>query len=158
MKAIRFLPLLVAVALTACGEKNTSTETASAPPAAPAASAAPAPAPAPQAAPSAAAAAAPSASATAAASTSAAAPSTADLAKGEKVYNATCQACHAAGVLGAPKFGDKALWAPRIAQGIDTLHNNAINGIRMMPPKGGNAALSDDEVKAAVDYMVSKAK
>jgi cytochrome c5 len=156
MKAIRFLPLLVAVALTACGEKNTSTETASAPPAAPAASAAPAPAPAPQAAP--ATAAAPSASATAAASTSAAAPSAADLAKGEKVYNATCQACHAAGVLGAPKFGDKALWAPRIAQGIDTLHNNAINGIRMMPPKGGNAALSDDEVKAAVDYMVSKAK
>jgi cytochrome c5 len=144
MKAIRFLPLLVAVALTACGEKSAPNESASAPSAAPSSSVAPAAVQ--QAAP-----------ATPAASSSAA-PSAADLAKGEKIYAATCQACHGAGVLGAPKFGDKALWAPRIAQGIDTLHTNAINGVRMMPPRGGNAALTDDEVKAAVDYMVSKAK
>lgn len=79
------------------------------------------------------------------------------LAKGEKVYATTCVACHGAGLLGAPKFGDKAMWGPRIAQGINTLHTNAINGIRFMPPKGGNASLSDGDVKAAVDYMISKA-
>lgn len=86
-----------------------------------------------------------------------AAPNAADLAKGEKVFKVTCVVCHGAGVLGAPKFGDKAAWAPRIAQGIDTLHTHALNGVRTMPPKGGNAALKDDEVKAAVDYMVDKA-
>lgn len=83
-----------------------------------------------------------------------AAPSAADLAKGEKVFKSTCMACHGTGVMGAPKFGDKAAWAPRIAQGADTLHAHAISGLKMMPPKGGNAALKDDEVKAAVDYMV----
>lgn len=153
MNAIRFLPILVAVAaisLTGCGKKDAANEATGT------TTAASASAPAPQAAP--AAPPAPVAAATPAASAAAAAPSAADLAKGEKVYVATCQGCHGAGVLGAPKFGDKTLWAPRIAQGIDTLHTNAINGIRMMPPKGGNAALADDEVKAAVDYMVSKAK
>ena len=82
--------------------------------------------------------------------------------KGKKVYDTTCMACHAAGVAGAPKFGDKAAWAPRIAQGIDTLHTHALKGFQgkagMMPPKGGNMSLKDDEVKAAVDYMVSQAK
>jgi len=82
--------------------------------------------------------------------------------KGKKVYEATCVACHAAGVAGAPKFGDKALWAPRIAQGVDTLYTHAIKGFQgkagMMPPKGGSMNLSDADVKAAVDYIVAHAK
>jgi cytochrome c5 len=87
-----------------------------------------------------------------------AAPSAADLAKGEKVFKVTCVVCHGAGILGAPKFGDKAAWASRIAQGADTLHAHALSGLKTMPPKGGNTALKDDEVKAAVDYMVDKAR
>jgi cytochrome c5 len=82
--------------------------------------------------------------------------------KGETVYHQTCVACHGAGVAGAPKFGDKAAWAPRIAQGMDTLHNHALHGFQgkhgMMPPKGGNTSLPDADVKAAVDYMVSHSK
>jgi len=81
---------------------------------------------------------------------------------GKKTYDTACMVCHAAGVAGAPKFGDKAAWAPRIAQGADTLHNHALKGFQgkvgMMPPKGGNMGLKDDAVKAAVDYMVSQAK
>jgi cytochrome c5 len=61
-------------------------------------------------------------------------------------------------VAGAPKFGDKAAWAPRIAQGKEALYNSALKGKGAMPPKGGNAALSDDAVKAAVDYMAAAAK
>lgn len=66
-------------------------------------------------------------------------------------------ACHGSGVLGAPKFGDKAAWADRIKQGTTVLHKNAIAGIRGMPPKGGSTA-TEDEVKAAVDYMTAAAK
>ena len=81
---------------------------------------------------------------------------------GKKIYDATCLACHAAGVAGAPKLGDKAAWAPRIAQGADTLHMHAIKGFQgkagMMPPKGGNMGAKDEDVKAAVDYMVSQSK
>ena len=77
---------------------------------------------------------------------------------GKTVYNTVCAGCHGAGVLGAPKFGDKAAWAPRIAQGMPTLVNHAINGIRSMPPRGGAASLSDDEVKAGVQYMVDGSK
>jgi cytochrome c5 len=83
-------------------------------------------------------------------------------ADGKSVYDGLCMACHAAGVAGAPKLGDKAAWEPRIAQGNDLLYQHAIAGFTgktgMMPPKGGNAALSDDDVKAAVDYMVGAAK
>jgi cytochrome c5 len=83
-------------------------------------------------------------------------------AKGEDIYKQTCFACHAAGVAGAPKLEDKAAWAPRIAQGIDTLYTHSIKGFQgkagMMPPKGGNMALSDADVKAAVDYMVAQSK
>ena len=79
------------------------------------------------------------------------------LAAGEKVYTATCAACHTAAVMGAPKLGDKATWAPRFAKGAAGLHATAIDGLKLMPPKGGNPALKDDEVKAAVDYMISKA-
>jgi cytochrome c5 len=82
--------------------------------------------------------------------------------KGKKLYDASCMACHAAGVAGAPKLGDKANWAPRIAQGADTLHTHAIKGFQgkagMMPPKGGNMGAKDEDVKAAVDYMVSQSK
>jgi len=81
---------------------------------------------------------------------------------GKKIYDTTCMACHASGVAGAPKFGDKAAWAPRIAQGADTLHTHAIKGFQgkagMMPPKGGNMGAKDEDIKAAVDYMVNAAK
>lgn len=81
---------------------------------------------------------------------------------GEAIYNQTCVACHGAGVAGAPKIGDKADWGPRIAKGKDTLYTHALQGFQgskgVMPPKGGNTSLSDADVKAAVDYMVSKAQ
>ena len=74
------------------------------------------------------------------------------------LYNQACVACHAAGVAGAPKFGDKAQWAPRIAQGIDVLTASAIKGKGAMPPKGGAANASDADIKAVVTYMVNAAK
>ncbi len=77
---------------------------------------------------------------------------------GEEVYQLACTACHGAGIAGAPKTGDKTAWAPRIAQGAATLYEHAIKGFKTMPAKGGQSALSDDEVKAAVDYQVAKAK
>ncbi|MGV8900229.1 MAG: c-type cytochrome [Burkholderiaceae bacterium] len=95
--------------------------------------------------------------AVAAAPAAAAAPVKVSADAGKKLYESACMACHGAGVLGAPKFGDKAAWAPRIKQGTAVLHQNAIAGIRMMPPKGGSAA-SEEEVKAAVDYMTAAVK
>lgn len=80
------------------------------------------------------------------------------LAKGEKVYTTTCLSCHGAAVLGAPKLGDLPAWTPRIAKGIEVLYKSSIDGLKMMPPRGGNAALKDEELKAAVDYMVSKSQ
>lgn len=86
----------------------------------------------------------------------------ADLTVGKTVYEGKCKACHATGAAGAPKLEDKANWAPRIAQGMDTLNQHALQGFKgtvgFMPPKGGFATLSDDEVKAAVAYMVSQAQ
>lgn len=83
----------------------------------------------------------------------------AENALGKSVYGKTCAMCHAAGVAGAPKPGDKADWGPRIAQGNDVLYKHAIEGFTgargMMPARGGGATLSDDEVKAAVDHMVA---
>lgn len=76
----------------------------------------------------------------------------------EEIYNSTCMACHATGAAGAPKVGDTGAWAPRIAQGLDTLHNHAISGFNMMPPKGTCGSCSDDDIKAVVDYMVSNSK
>ncbi|CAG2258858.1 MULTISPECIES: c-type cytochrome [Burkholderia] len=88
----------------------------------------------------------------------AAAPAGADAAMaGKALYASTCQACHAAGVLGAPKFGNKADWAPRLKESMDTVYNYALHGKGAMPPKGGSNA-SDADVKAAVDYMVNAAK
>jgi len=77
-------------------------------------------------------------------------------AAGEKTYKAACFVCHDAGVANAPKLGDKAAWTPRIALGIEALYTTSLKGKGAMPPKGGRADLSDDEVKASVDYMVSK--
>lgn len=73
---------------------------------------------------------------------------------GEDVFNAHCDACHGTGVAGAPKFGDSAAWAPRAKQGIDTLLNHAIHGLKAMPPKGTCAECSDEELKRAVEYML----
>lgn len=121
-------------ALMACGDKPADTTAA---PAAPApVTAAPAPAPEPAPAP------------------------VAENAVGKKVYGSVCSMCHAAGVAGAPKPGDKADWGPRIAQGKDTLYKHAVEGFTgakgMMPARGGGSALTDDELKAAVDYMVAQ--
>ncbi len=77
---------------------------------------------------------------------------------GEEVYQTACTACHGAGIAGAPKTGDKTAWAPRVAQGVATLYEHAIKGFKAMPAKGGQTALSDAEVKAAVDYQVAKVK
>jgi len=77
---------------------------------------------------------------------------------GKATYDAVCSACHGSGVAGAPKFGDKAAWAPRIKQGADALHATALKGKGAMPPKGGNLTLPDAEVKAAVDYMLAAVK
>lgn len=76
---------------------------------------------------------------------------------GKALYESTCQACHATGVLNAPKFGNKADWAPRLKDSMDTVYNFALHGKGAMPPKGGSNA-SDADVKAAVDYMVNAAK
>ncbi len=111
-------------------------EAAAAPAAAPApapAAAAPAPAPAP----------------------AAAAPAAGN---GKKVYDMACVACHASGVAGAPKFGDKAAWAPRLATGLDALTTSVIKGKGAMPPKGGNASIPDADIRAAVEYMAAAAK
>jgi cytochrome c5 len=73
------------------------------------------------------------------------------------VYNQVCSACHATGVAGAPKVGDKSAWAPRAAQGVDALTASAIKGKGAMPPKGGSSA-SDAEIKTVVAYMVNASK
>jgi len=114
-----------------------------------AAAAAPAAAPAPA-----------SATAPAPAPASAAAPAVANTDTGKALYSSACIACHGAGIAGAPKFGDKAAWAPRLQQGKDVLYQHALKGFQgkagVMPPKGGSSA-PDADVKAAVDYMASAA-
>lgn len=127
----------------------------SAAPAKPAAAAAPAPAPAPapvaQAKPAekaAPAAAKPAETKTEGVSTNAV---------GDKLYHTVCFACHAVGAAGAPKFGDKAAWAPFIKTGLDAMLKNAISGVGAMPPRGGSQA-TDAEMKAAIEYMVDAAK
>ncbi len=120
-------------------------------PAAAASSSASAEAPAPTTAPAAAASASASASA---------APAKLAADAGKKLYEASCQVCHATGIANAPKFGDKAAWADRVKQGMPTMYDHAIKGFQgkgFMPAKGGSTA-SDDEVKAAVDYMAAAVK
>ena len=81
---------------------------------------------------------------------------------GPQVYNTACLACHAAGVAGAPVLGDAAAWAPRIAQGVEILTKHAIEGYQgeagYMPPKGGRTDLSDDEIAAAIEYIVNESQ
>ena len=105
----------------------------------------------------------PSAPSAPASTVTAAAPATAAAANpvksdGKAVYDKVCAVCHAAGIAGAPKFGDKTAWGPRIATGIGALHASALKGKNAMPPKGGNVALPDADVMAAVDYMVAAGK
>jgi cytochrome c5 len=121
---------------------DASTAAASAPATAPVAAAAPAPAATPVA---------------TAAPAAAAAPATANAGAGEALFQKACVVCHGTGVAGAPKFGDKAAWAPRIAQGVPALVQNAIKGKNAMPPRGGTTA-TDPEIQAAVQYMVNAAK
>lgn len=73
---------------------------------------------------------------------------------GKEVYEAVCQACHATGAAGAPKFGDKAAWTKYLEKGIEGNYQAAINGAGAMPAKGGRGDLSDEDVKSAVDYIV----
>jgi cytochrome c5 len=81
---------------------------------------------------------------------------------GAQVFDQSCAACHASGIAGAPKLGDQLQWKTRLAKGTKVLYANALNGtsssIGVMPAKGGNASLSETEVKAAVDYILAKAK
>lgn len=138
MKTNILLSLLIVVALAACGQKAPSPEAAPAPEAAaPVVPVAATPAP--------------------AAAPVVVAASAADLAIGEKVYGSNCLSCHGAAVLGAPKLGDKPSWTPRIAKGVDALYKSSMEGVKLMPARGGNPALKDEELKAAVDFMVSKA-
>jgi len=85
-----------------------------------------------------------------------------EIANGEEIYKSACFVCHDSGASGAPKIGDSADWAPRIAQGIDVMAQHAIEGFTgtkgMMPPKGGRMDLPDEDVKNAVSYIVSKSQ
>lgn len=136
------LPILCLMLLAACGK----------PESAPAPTPSPAP-PTPAAEPVA---------ATPTTDATAAAPAADNAAAGEAIYKKTCFLCHGTGAGGAPLLTDSADWAPRVAQGTDVLYQHAIAGFTgskgMMPPKGANMALSDDEVKATVDYMLSQVK
>lgn len=73
-------------------------------------------------------------------------------------YDKSCKMCHATGMAGAPKLGDKAAWGPRIAKGEAALVKSAMDGIGIMPPKGGNAAFTEADITEIVKYMVSHSK
>ncbi len=128
-KPTLLLATLSLALLAACGQKENA-----APAAAPAPVAAPAPA----------------------------APVVAENTVGKSVFGRVCAMCHAVGAAGAPKPGDKADWGPRIAQGNDVLYKHALEGFTgakgQMPARGANATLTDDEVKAAVNYMADQAR
>lgn len=164
-----FLLLLSAASLAACGgpEKAATPEPAVAevPAAAPVEAATPVTAVVAVAMPTASAAPPPAATmpqppapAVAAPGPGAAAPNVADLAHGQKIYRQACAFCHDKGVAGAPKTGDAAAWSARIAQGVDTLRSVAVKGRGAMPAKGGNPALGDADVHAAVDFMIAQSR
>ena len=88
----------------------------------------------------------------------AAAPTKPGAADGKAVYDKVCFACHLQSVAGSPKLGDKAAWAPRLSAGVNGLMQSVIKGKGAMPPKAGNPALSDAEIRAAVEFMLSQAK
>ena len=96
--------------------------------------------------------------ATAEATAAVEAPAEATADAGKAIYDKTCFACHLTGVANAPLLGNKEMWAPRIALGKEALYGSVINGKGAMPPKGGAMQLSEDEIKIAVDYMVSQAQ
>ena len=73
---------------------------------------------------------------------------------GEEVYNAVCQSCHTSGILNSPKYGDKVAWEKRLSKGKEKLYSNAINGIGVMPAKGGRSDLSDNLIEMSVDYIL----
>jgi cytochrome c5 len=73
---------------------------------------------------------------------------------GEAIYNTSCVACHATGISESPILGNAAQWEPRLAKGTDVLYTNSINGINVMPPRGTCVDCSDDEMRAAVDFML----
>ena len=83
---------------------------------------------------------------------------TAVMSDGAAIYNKTCSVCHAAGVAGAPKLGDKAAWAPRISQGVDAMVSTVSTGKGAMPPKGTCMDCSDADLKSAVEYMISQSQ
>jgi len=83
---------------------------------------------------------------------------TANAREGKEIYDTKCFTCHATGVAGAPKYGDKAAWGPRIEKGMDALMQTVMNGKNAMPPKGTCMDCSDDELKAAAQYMIDAAK
>ncbi len=87
-----------------------------------------------------------------------AAPATSGPKDGPTIFNSVCGACHNTGAAGAPKVDDKAAWAPRVAQGKEALYKSALNGKNAMPAKGGAGDLSDAEIKATVDYILTKVK
>ena len=99
----------------------------------------------------------PAAPAAVAATASVAAPAAVVAGAGEALYKQSCQVCHGAGIAGAPKLGDKAAWAPRLAAGIDAVYAIAVSGKGAMPPRGGSQA-SDADLRAAVEYMAAAAK
>jgi cytochrome c5 len=78
--------------------------------------------------------------------------------QGKTVYQNSCASCHETGVSGAPKLGDKTAWDSPIAKGKDQLVQSVINGMGAMPPKAGNPSLSEEEIRAAVDYMVDQVR
>lgn len=78
--------------------------------------------------------------------------------QGAQLYSSNCKVCHAQGINGAPILGNKKMWSKRTAKGIDALAQNAINGVGLMPAKGGKTQLSDEEIKTIVTYMVAQAK
>ena len=80
-----------------------------------------------------------------------------DVAAGEKIYQSACFACHLSGVAGAPKIDDPAAWEPRLGQGMAGLLQSVTNGKGVMPPKGGFAHLTDDDLRNAVEFMLGKA-
>ncbi len=75
---------------------------------------------------------------------------------GEQIFTATCAACHGSGALGAPKVGENGQWAPRIAQGLNTMVKHAIDGLNQMPARGGSPDLTDEEITRAIAYMANK--
>lgn len=77
---------------------------------------------------------------------------------GERIYNQACMVCHAAGVAGAPKLGDKNAWAPRIAKGMETLLKNAISGINAMPPRGTCMSCSDSDLEESIKWMIEQSR